>query len=162
QSPTQSSLRTRPKNQVSGKFSQQLQIIKGNRGPGLALACVPDTELKRNFPRRPNSSTHQDLQQQLEPFGLKAKAINRSSTNDKETGHRIFDAQVLSLQRQGSPCAHARNCCTYWIPVAHAIFRRVAAGDCDVATFGDGCEQLGKKMGRMLKVSVDPSQQTSV
>jgi len=148
-------LRTRPENQVSGQLSQQLQIIKGNRSPGLALAGMPDAELKGNFPGRPNSSTYQDLQQQFEALGLKAEASNCSSTNDKKARHRIFDSQISSLQRQRDPCAHTRDCRAYWIPVAHAIFGGVATGDGDVATSGDGCEQLGKQSRRMLKVSVN-------
>src|SRR5882762_4919890 len=114
QSPTQSSLRARPENQVSGQLSQQLQIIKGNRSPGLALAGMPDAELKGNFPGRPNSSTHQDLQQQFEALGLKAEAVNCSSTNDKKARHRIFDSQISSLRSEERRVG--KECRSRWSP----------------------------------------------
>src|SRR6266576_4190265 len=162
QSPTQSSLRTRPENQVSRQFSQQLQIVEGNRRPSLAFAGMPNAEPERNFSGRSNSSSNQDLQQQFEPLGLEAKAINCCSTNHEKARHRIFDSQVSSLQRKRSPCAHARDCGAYRVPVAYAIFCRIAAGDCDIATVGDGCQQVGKKLRGMLKISVNDTEQTSV
>jgi hypothetical protein len=139
-----------------------MQILQGDSRAGFAFAGVPDTEVKRDLLSRTNARPHQYFQQQLEPLSFKTKAINGFPPHDEKAGHRICNAQLSSLQWQSGPVARAGDSCAHRVPAMHTAVASVAAGDRDVAALAHCLEKSWEQLRRMLKISVDDSEEIGV
>src|ERR1700687_2003708 len=113
---------------------------------------MSQTKVVWNLGHRPDVSTHQNLQQQLEALRLQADSGNTSPAQYEESGKRILHTYAWLLQRHRNPRAQLGDRLANWVPPRDAIPGGVAAGNGHVVTFLDRGDQRGQQFRGMLQV----------
>ena len=90
------------------KASQQENVVQTLFDPSFAGARFPLAKGKRNFYSRPHFAAHQDLQQNLEAMRLNRDISNTNPPHEKESRHRILNANFRFLQGLGQPNRQSR------------------------------------------------------
>lgn len=129
---------------------------------GLTGAARAESEGKGHLFDGMETGADEDLEQELETGFLEGNLLDSFAAEEEEAGHGVVGAESVALDGQGDPDGDGRKETAHEIPVADAAAFGVAAADGQIVSGEDGGDELGKKLGGVLKVGIHDTEDGGV